>query len=86
MTFPILDRAKTYEEARPHRKAFYEMYWGPLLFVESKDVESLMVTVGRRIESWRAGKDREQTGLGEALAKLVGRLREELENQVDDQE
>jgi hypothetical protein len=56
--------------------SFYELYWGSLIIVESHEVESFMVDIGKELTQWiKSGK--KPTGFNGAVDKLVGQLGKE---------
>jgi hypothetical protein len=50
-----LAASKHPDDVRLDRQEFWELYWGEMGVVESRDVEGAMVRVGRALEAWREG-------------------------------
>jgi Novel STAND NTPase 1/TIR domain len=71
-----------YAATTERRRAFWEYYWARLFFVESSDVEAMMVKVGQRLRAW--GKHhglpeatQDKRDLDAAIDLLVGQLASE---------
>jgi len=47
--------ARDWAQAKQIRREFWELYWGEMAIIESKDVEKVMVAIGRILEVWHAG-------------------------------
>jgi hypothetical protein len=47
--------APRWEEAASLRRDFWELYWGELAFVESNEVEQIMVQIGNVLTQWQPG-------------------------------
>ena len=50
-----LAEAKSWESGHLVRQEFWELYWGELAIVESKEVEAAMVRIGQAVKDWQPG-------------------------------
>lgn len=68
-----LARAKSLENAERDLREFWELYWGELAIVESKEVEIAMVHFGRFLDDWVKGPPpAELAQLADNLRKACG--------------
>ena len=61
LTASKLATNETPEEFDRHYKRFWELYWGELALVESKDVEGAMVSLGKELKKSKPDKEKLQT-------------------------
>jgi hypothetical protein len=65
-----LAQASDFKGVEHFYQQFWELYWGELAIVESEEVESAMVALGKLLKPWRAGKaPPELTALAASLRK-----------------